>query len=74
MLSIANKIDPLIFFCVCFVCDTNYVFPTVSARDPLLVKGKQKCAPMYQLKKPLPFFKIMVHSSNLDKAFLCPLF
>ena len=25
MLSIANEVDPLIFRCVCFVCDTNYV-------------------------------------------------
>ena len=28
MLSIANEVDSLIFCCVCFVCDTNYVFPT----------------------------------------------
>ena len=26
MLSIVNKIDPLIFRCVCFVCDTNMYF------------------------------------------------
>ena len=30
MLSIANKVDPLISCCVCFVCDTNYVFPTTA--------------------------------------------
>ena len=29
MLPIANELDPLIFRCVCFVCDTNYVFPTI---------------------------------------------
>ena len=28
MLSIVNDVDPLIFYYVCFVCDTNYVFPT----------------------------------------------
>ena len=28
MLSIANEVDSLIFCCVCFVYDTNYVFPT----------------------------------------------
>ena len=59
MLSIANEVDPLIYWCICFVCDTNYVFPTISAQDLLLVKGKWKCAPTYQLKKPLPFFKII---------------
>ena len=26
MLSIANEVDPLIFHCERFVCDTNYVF------------------------------------------------
>jgi len=29
MLSIANEMDPLIFRCMCFVCDTNHVFPTI---------------------------------------------
>ena len=29
MLSIANEVDPLIFCCMCFVCDTNYIFPTI---------------------------------------------
>ena len=28
MLSIVNDVDPLIFRCVCFVCDTNNIFPT----------------------------------------------
>ena len=28
MLSISNEVDPLIFYCVCFVCGINYVFPT----------------------------------------------
>ena len=28
MLSIANEVDSLIFRCVCFVCDTKYVFST----------------------------------------------
>ena len=28
MLSIANEVDLLIFHCVCFVCNTNHVFPT----------------------------------------------
>ena len=28
MLSIANEVDPLIFHCVCFVRNTNHVFPT----------------------------------------------
>ena len=28
MLSIVNEIDPLIFRCVCFVCNTNHVFST----------------------------------------------
>ena len=26
MLSIVNEVDPLIFHCVCFVCDTNMCF------------------------------------------------
>jgi len=26
MLSIANEVDPLIFCCVCFVCNTNMYF------------------------------------------------
>ena len=26
MLSIANEVDPLIFCCVCLVCDTNMYF------------------------------------------------
>ena len=26
MLLIANEVDPLIFRCVCFVCDTNMYF------------------------------------------------
>ena len=29
MLSITNEVDPLIFCCVYFVYDTNYVFPTI---------------------------------------------
>ena len=28
MLSTMNDVDPLIFRCVCFVCDTNNIFPT----------------------------------------------
>jgi len=32
MLSITNKVDSLISHCVCFVCDTNYVFPTMAPR------------------------------------------
>ena len=32
MLSIANEIDSLIFRCVCFVCNTNYVFPITTWR------------------------------------------
>ena len=28
MLSIANEVDPLLFRYMCFVCDTNHVFPT----------------------------------------------
>ena len=31
MLSIANE-DLLIFHCVCFVYNTNYVFPTIGIR------------------------------------------
>ena len=26
MLSIANEVDPLIFLCICFVCETNMCF------------------------------------------------
>ena len=29
MLSIANEVDPLIFCGICFVYDTNYIFPTL---------------------------------------------
>jgi len=32
MLSIVNEIDSLIFRCVCFVCDTNYVSPIIGIR------------------------------------------
>ena len=40
MLLIANEVDPLIFRCICFVCDTNMYFsnrtkpclPTISSR------------------------------------------
>ena len=39
MLSIVNEIDPLIFCCVCFVCDTNYVFPTIFAREYNEIRG-----------------------------------
>ena len=28
MLSIANEVDPLIFWCICFVCNTNMYFST----------------------------------------------
>ena len=30
MLSIANEVNPLIFYYVYFICDTNYVFSTIS--------------------------------------------
>ena len=39
MLSITNEVDPLIFRCVCFVCDTNmyfsnrYIYPTVGYKQ-----------------------------------------
>ena len=26
MLSIANEVNPLIFYCICFVCNTNMYF------------------------------------------------
>ena len=29
MLSIANEVDPLIFRCICFVCNTNMYFPCI---------------------------------------------
>ena len=35
MLSIANEVDLLIFLCVCFVCDTIYVFPTSKTLNSL---------------------------------------
>ena len=34
MLSIANEVNPLIFRCVCFVCNTNHVFPTAQGAQP----------------------------------------
>ena len=30
MLSIVNEVDPLIFCCVCFICDTNISFSNIS--------------------------------------------
>ena len=35
MLSIANEVDPLIFLCVCFVCDTNMYFSNNWYQDGL---------------------------------------
>ncbi|KAE8037996.1 hypothetical protein FH972_010544 [Carpinus fangiana] len=32
---------------------------SIGTMGPLLVKGKRKCAPAHQLKKPLPLFKII---------------
>ena len=37
MLSIANEVDSLIFRCVCFVCNTNYVFPIATWRFNICV-------------------------------------
>ena len=43
MLSIANEVNPLIFCYVCFVCNTNYVFSTISYLfNSLLLKLSNK--------------------------------
>ena len=38
MLSIANEVDPLIFRCVCFVCDTNMYFSNIGDLELKLQK------------------------------------
>ena len=41
MLSIANEIDPLIFYCVCFVWDTNMYFS--NKKSPRISPGISMC-------------------------------
>ena len=49
MLSIVNEVDPLIFHCVCFVCNTNLSFSN-SRNTPayaILIKKEKKRKAIY---------------------------
>ena len=42
MLLITNEVNPLIFRCVCFVCNTNYIFPTPPYLDPIITRSRAR--------------------------------
>jgi len=70
VLSIANEVDSLIFHCVCFVCDTNYVFPTLGAiqmsRATPSLKAHKRWVLFYSYSLYFLFLHPNTYSNNIS--------
>ena len=70
MLSIANEVDPLIFCCICFVCDTNHVLPIGGHFQELKIFSEKARPPRM---KPLHYkfeFSYIVKGPLLEPLFI----
>ena len=76
MLSIANEVNPLIFCCICFVFDTNYVFPTNwSYFDSLNIITTQKCLNHFENNnEKRPLLTILIINFEPQRIFWWSLF
>ena len=73
MISIANEVNPLIFSCICFLCDTNMCFSSNSFPVNYIPRGLPRGSLAQSLADVFPSESFIVPSVSFTQDFLVSL-